>query len=168
MPARVSPVRGADARLWSSGTRAVRTMWITRVWVHMDATNHPVWNRAAHASRAAGSVSWVYSLPPADAGQNTKYISRKTAMSNTELTGPFHSMNRRMPPASQRQGARRYSASTLSQEMAVQDRSYTRFSKISCRAVMGKKGRNALAASTDSMLPKLEDTVILMYFIMLA
>ena len=29
-------------------------------------------------------------------------------------------------------------------------------------------GRNALAASTENMLPKLEEAVILMYFIMLA
>ena len=33
---------------------------------------------------------------------------------------------------------------------------------------MGRNGKKALAASTDSMLPKLEETVILMYFIMLA
>ena len=33
---------------------------------------------------------------------------------------------------------------------------------------MGRKGRKALATSTDSILPKLEETVILMYFIMLA
>ena len=52
--------------------------------------------------------------------------------------------------------------------MAVQERSYIRFSRISCSAVIGRKGRKALAASTDNMLPKLEETVILMYFIMLA
>ena len=33
---------------------------------------------------------------------------------------------------------------------------------------MGKKGKKALAASTENMLPKLEEAVILMYFIMLA
>ena len=33
---------------------------------------------------------------------------------------------------------------------------------------MGKKGRNALAASTENILPKLEEAVILMYLIMLA
>ena len=123
MPAAVRAVRAADARLSTKGVRAVRTMWMTSVWVHMDATNHPVWKRAAQASRAAGSVSWLYSLPPAAAGQKTKYMARKTAMSNTELTGPFQSMKRRMPPASHRQGARRYSGSTLSQEIAVQVRS---------------------------------------------
>ena len=32
---------------------------------------------------------------------------------------------------------------------------------------MGRKGSRALAASTESMLPKLEEAVILMYFIML-
>src|SRR5699024_11607382 len=98
---------GAEARLWIRGSLGVRIMWMTMVWVHMEATNQPVWNRAAQASLAAGSVSWVYSLPPAEAGQNTKYISRKVRMSNTELTGPFQNMNRPMPSASQRQGARR-------------------------------------------------------------
>ena len=33
---------------------------------------------------------------------------------------------------------------------------------------MGKKGRKALAIRTESMLPKLEEAVILIYFIMFA
>ena len=44
-------------------------------------------------------------------------------MSNTELVGPSHSMNRLMPSALQRRGALRNSGSTLSQDMAVQDTS---------------------------------------------
>ena len=44
-------------------------------------------------------------------------------MSNTELVGPIHSINRPMPLASHFLGAYRYSGSTLSQDMAVQQTS---------------------------------------------
>ena len=37
MPAQVSRVSGAEARLWINGTFGVRIMWITRVCVHMDS-----------------------------------------------------------------------------------------------------------------------------------
>ena len=65
-------------------------------------------------------------------------------------------------------GDLRYSASTLSQDMAVQETSYMRFSSIRCMEAMGRNGRNALDASTESMFPKLDDAVIFMYFIILA
>ena len=44
-------------------------------------------------------------------------------MSNTELTGPIQSMKRLIPPASHLRGSLRYSSSTLSQDMAVQEMS---------------------------------------------
>ena len=112
MTASVSAVTGAEARLCTKGSRAVRIMWMTSVWVHMEATNQPVWNRAMKASCASGASCAENSRPPVAAGQKTKYITRKVATSNTELTGPFHSMNRPTPRASQRQGERRYSGST--------------------------------------------------------
>lgn len=43
-----------------------------------------------------------------------------------------------------------------------------RFSRIRCRDAIGRKGRNALAARTENMLPKFDAAVILMYFIMFA
>ena len=45
-------------------------------------------------------------------------------MSNTELTGPFQSINLLIPEASHFLGTRSQSSSTLSQDMAVQEISY--------------------------------------------
>lgn len=44
MPASVTSVSGAEARLWIKGSLGVRIMWMTSVWLHMDSTNHPAWN----------------------------------------------------------------------------------------------------------------------------
>ena len=44
IPASVRSVTGAEAWLWRNGSRGVRIMWITRVWLHMDSTNQPAWN----------------------------------------------------------------------------------------------------------------------------
>ena len=41
--------------------------------------------------------------------------------------------------------------------------SYSRFSSNSCKAVMGRKGKNALAQTMERILPKLELAVILIY-----
>ena len=46
--------------------------------------------------------------------------------------------------------------------------SYSRFSRRSCKAVIGKKGKKTLAMTMEKMFPKLEDAVILMYFETLA
>jgi hypothetical protein len=37
-------MRGVLARLSMNGIFAVRMMWMIRVWVSRDSTNHPVWN----------------------------------------------------------------------------------------------------------------------------
>ena len=81
---------GADAetpvgRLRKNGTRRVRITKVTRVWVASDSTNQPAWNRCCPA--------W-----------NTHSMTPKVMKSNTELTGPKVSMNRRMKPTSQRMG----------------------------------------------------------------
>ena len=46
----------------------------------------------------------------------------------------------------------------------MQSVSYSKFNKRSCMAVIGKKGRNALAHTIEKIFPKLELAVILMYF----
>ena len=76
IPAKESSATGTEARLCTKGSFSVRSMWMTSVWVHMDSTNHPVWNRATYSAWAAGSVSWVYSWPPVARGHTTKYSSR--------------------------------------------------------------------------------------------
>ena len=72
MPAKVSSVTGAEARLCTKGSFGVRSMWMTSVWVHMDSTNQPVWNTEMYSARAAGSVSRLNSTPPVNCGQMTK------------------------------------------------------------------------------------------------
>ena len=76
-------------------------------------------------------------------------------------------MNDTMDLASHVLGSRRNSSSTLSQGIAVQLMVYATPSSRSCSAVMGRKGRNALATSTENTLPKLELAVVLMYLIVL-
>ena len=46
----------------------------------------------------------------------------------------------------------------------MQSVSYSKFNKRSCMAVIGKKGRNALAHTIEKIFPKLELAVIRMYF----
>jgi len=46
MPVKVNIMRGNDARLWIKGSLGVRIIWMTRVWLHMDSTNQPAWNKA--------------------------------------------------------------------------------------------------------------------------
>ena len=46
MPVNVSRVTEADARLCMKGILGVRIRCMTRVWLHMDSTNHPAWKMA--------------------------------------------------------------------------------------------------------------------------
>ena len=123
MPSIVSSITGRDARLWMNGSFLVRIMCMTSVCVHMDSMNQPVWNSAANLSCIAGLVSCAKVMPPHAIGAITKYSSRYVAISKIELTGPIQSMKRLMPDASHVRGTLRYSASTLSHGIAVQEMS---------------------------------------------
>ena len=86
-------------RLRKNGMRRVRMAKITRVWVARDSTNQPDRNSAGPA--------W-----------NPHSMTPNVMKSNTELTGPKNSMNRRMKPTSQRVGLATCSGSTSSVGMA--------------------------------------------------
>ena len=84
-------------------------------------------------------------------------------MSNSELMGPKDSINRPSVFPDQSLGDSVSSSSTLSQGRMMHSTSYSRFSSNSCKAVMGRKGKNALAQTMERILPKLELAVILIY-----
>src|SRR5574344_1984983 len=91
IPADVSSVTCHDAWLCRNGTLGVLIICMTSVWLHMDSTNHPVWNIDANKSFPdASSAAYV---PPQICGHMKKYKIRNVVMSNTELVGPIHSMN---------------------------------------------------------------------------
>ena len=123
MPASDRSATGAEARLCTKGRWGVRIVWITSIWLHMDSTNHPAWKREAKSACPSCPAIRENSCPPVHAGQITKYSTAKVTMSNTELTGPFQSINRLIPEASHFLGTRSQSSSTLSQDMAVQEMS---------------------------------------------
>ena len=85
-----------------------------------------------------------------------------------ELVGPIHNINFPTDEASHFLGILKNSSSTLSQGIAVHERSYIKFKNISCTLIIGKKGINALAASTENIFPKFDEAVIFIYFIILA
>ena len=89
-------------------------------------------------------------------------------MSKTELMGPKKRMKRPSVLPDHSTGLAQTSSSTWSQGSTRQRISYRRFSSRSCRAVMGKKGKNTLAMTMEKMLPKLEDAVMRMYLETLA
>jgi len=127
MPVIVSNATGIDARLWKKGIFGVRIMWITRVWLHIDSTNHPAWKTAIYCALTIGSASWWNSAPPVASGQIIKYNSRYVEMSKTELVGPSHNINLLIEDASHLRGFSKNSLSTLSHGIAVHERSYIRF-----------------------------------------
>ena len=157
---------GTDARLPMNGTRSVRSMCSAVIWVHIDTTNHPVWNAATNSRRDPSPCS-SGNLPPATAGQSRVSNTVKVTISNSELTGPKRLMNRAIDAVSHRAGERRTSPSTRSHGIARQARSYMRFSSTICTGAMGTNGRNAPAIITEMILPKFELSASLMYFIML-
>ena len=101
-------------------------------------------------------------------GQSTKYIKIYVVISNIELIGPIHNINVFIDFASHWQGLSNNSSSTLSQGIAVQDKSYIKFNIIKCKLSIGKNGNIVEATNTDNILPKLEDAVIFIYFIIFA
>ena len=165
-PSAVSSVSEAAGLLWTNGRRSVRSRWITRVCVHMDSTNQPVWNTSANSARWSGVASASHGAP-ATSGHTIQNRAAKVRMSKTELTGPSPSMKLTMPRASQVRGRAKNELSTRSQGSATQLTVYAMPSRSSCRALMGKNGKNAAATSTERTLPKLELAVVLMYLMVL-
>ena len=88
-------VNGMLGWLRTNGTRLVRIAKMIRVCVARDSTNQPV--------RNSGAPAW-----------NTRSMTANVRKSNTELTGPKTSMNRRMNPMSQCDGRCSCSGSTVS------------------------------------------------------
>ena len=85
-----------------------------------------------------------------------------------ELVGPIHIIKFPTDEASHLRGTAINSSYTLSQGMAVQERSYMRFKNMRCTLIIGKNGSSAEAAKTENIFPKFDDAVIFMYFIILA
>src|SRR5699024_5415979 len=89
----------------------------------------------------------------------------KLRISKIELVGPNQIMNRLILEDSHFFGAFKYSSSTLSQGIDIQEMSYSKFKNKSYMGSVGKNGRKILAINTENMFPKLELIVALIYFI---
>src|SRR6266540_863730 len=111
---------GGLGRLRKNGTRWVRMMKFTSVWVARDSTNQPLWNSVSPASK-------------------TQIITPNVMKSYIELIGPKNIMNRRMNEVSQWAGRLSSSSSTLSVGMVI---SLTSYRKLFSRIWVGSIGRN--------------------------